>query len=257
MTAKDRLKFLISQKTPERGRFTMLAELGGAPMESWKAFWHGRQRPTTDMLQAVARNWPEYAYWLATGGTDQQYGHRAPVGFDTYPEPDMRPRERAADYLRLAVSMRAKEELGLEQSATDVVELKRLNSLRKAESAAFEQSEVVQPEEEVAIQEKIDELSDGKDEETRSRLSRILDDLQRRKALSDEQFANMLGLSVEEMGEIRAGKKALPIKARYIMVDKWGYTLLRDLFLAPLPSSWSDRLRNLDIVHGQNMHGKR
>lgn len=72
---KDRLKELIEFKTNARGRFAELEELTGSSANSWKSFWHGRQRPTSEMIEAICEIWPEYALWLATGQDDSKYGH--------------------------------------------------------------------------------------------------------------------------------------------------------------------------------------
>lgn len=254
MSAKDRLRLLIESMAPEKGRFGYLASIGGGSAESWKAFWHGRQRPTCDMLEAAARQWPEFAFWLITGITDQQNGHHAPQTADTYPEPLCYPREQAKRYFALALSMKRIQEAGLESPTTASQELKRMRELRHAEAEELERSEKVSPDEETAVQHSLNELSTATTPERRSTLVKVLNDLQRRKALSDEQFAHMLELSLDDLENIKLGSKALPLRSRFIMVDKWGYTLLRDLVLLPLPASWAAAALNADIQNGQNMH---
>jgi hypothetical protein len=73
-----RMKTLIDLRTDKRGKFAQLEELTGLPSESWKSFYYGKQRPNPDMIEAIGRTWPEYAFWLITGLEDHEYGHVAP-----------------------------------------------------------------------------------------------------------------------------------------------------------------------------------
>lgn len=77
-TIVDRLKVIIDVKTPSRGRFTMLEKSSTISAVNWKTFWYGRQRPNHEMIQTIARLWPEYAFWLVTGLTDNAFGHVSP-----------------------------------------------------------------------------------------------------------------------------------------------------------------------------------
>lgn len=77
-TIGERLKWLISNWLPERKRFSTLEKLSGIPADHWKNFWHGRQRAHEHMIQAVARQWPEHALWLATGIDDPEFGQTTP-----------------------------------------------------------------------------------------------------------------------------------------------------------------------------------
>ncbi|MBM5570549.1 MULTISPECIES: hypothetical protein [Deefgea] len=73
-----RVKAIISSEVDENRRSKALEEETGIPATNWKNFWTGKQKPTIDMIEAIARRWPEYAFWLATGITDQENGHTAP-----------------------------------------------------------------------------------------------------------------------------------------------------------------------------------
>ncbi|QYG05078.1 hypothetical protein [Janthinobacterium sp. PAMC25594] len=74
----DRLKVIIDSKTDKRGKFAQLESITPITAENWKSFYYGRQRPNADMIEAIARAWPQYALWLATGYVDPAYGHSAP-----------------------------------------------------------------------------------------------------------------------------------------------------------------------------------
>jgi hypothetical protein len=74
-TIDERLKKLIEGVVPERGRFRVLEELTRIKEKHWKNWWYGQQRPYAIMIQAMARLWPEYAFWLVTGIDDAEYGH--------------------------------------------------------------------------------------------------------------------------------------------------------------------------------------
>lgn len=78
MTLSIRLQAIIVEETTEYRRFKQLEERTGIQADTWKSWYHGRQRPTADMIESVSKEWPEYAFWLATGTTDSDYGHVAP-----------------------------------------------------------------------------------------------------------------------------------------------------------------------------------
>jgi len=76
----QRVLSVIRATTTDRRRSKELEEETGIPDRSWKQVWNGRQRPTAHMIEALCRRWPEYAFWLATGITDERNGHTAPKG---------------------------------------------------------------------------------------------------------------------------------------------------------------------------------
>lgn len=80
-----RLNALIREKTADRRRAKELEELTGIPATSWKNILSGKQRPTCHMIESAAKQWPEYAFWLATGLTDSKYGHSAPNTWGLHP----------------------------------------------------------------------------------------------------------------------------------------------------------------------------
>lgn len=87
-TIADRMKWIIGNWLPERKRFTILEKLSGIPSGHWKNFWHGKQRAHEHMIQALARQWPEYALWLVTGIDDPESGQQTPT--DKLPSPETR-----------------------------------------------------------------------------------------------------------------------------------------------------------------------
>jgi hypothetical protein len=61
------MRALIEAKLKTYGRFQQLEEHTAIKVSVWKSWWADRQRPTAQMIEAVACLWPEHAYWLATG----------------------------------------------------------------------------------------------------------------------------------------------------------------------------------------------
>ncbi|WP_155624228.1 hypothetical protein [Burkholderia vietnamiensis] len=74
-----RLRAVIEDTTGEARRFKELQDQTGIDANRWKAVWHGRQRVMPDMIEAIAKLHPQYAFWLATGILDVPYGHTAPA----------------------------------------------------------------------------------------------------------------------------------------------------------------------------------
>ena len=48
------------------------------PEERLRNIERGTIRAGDDILDPIAENWPEYAYWLMTGKTDEEHGHISP-----------------------------------------------------------------------------------------------------------------------------------------------------------------------------------
>lgn len=63
----DRLLLLIKMSTQEHRRYKELEEKTGIAADRWKAFALGRQRPTSEMIEAVGKMKPECCQWLLTG----------------------------------------------------------------------------------------------------------------------------------------------------------------------------------------------
>lgn len=71
----QRLHELIVFVTDEYRRYKQLETITNIQADSWKSWFHGRQRPTSEMIEAAAQEWPEFAFWLVTGITDSEHGH--------------------------------------------------------------------------------------------------------------------------------------------------------------------------------------
>lgn len=123
-TIQERLKSVIEKTTDERGRFAELEKLTQISANSWKSFWHGRQRPTCDMIAAVCERWPKFAFWLATGITDAKHGHVDSDGAASFPERRRARRKGAEGYWEMATTMRAWQQRILEskESADEDIE---------------------------------------------------------------------------------------------------------------------------------------
>lgn len=76
----QRVISVIRATTDDRRRLKQLEEETGIPDRNWKQVWSRKQRPTAHMLEALARRWPQYAFWVMTGITDEANGHTAPSG---------------------------------------------------------------------------------------------------------------------------------------------------------------------------------
>ena len=97
-----RVKEVMRSVTSDRRRLKELEEETGIPSGNWKNVWNGNQRPTAHMIEALARRWPQYAFWLVSGITDEAFGHTAP---DTWTAGEPRSSEEveksALDYFQL------------------------------------------------------------------------------------------------------------------------------------------------------------
>lgn len=73
-----RITAVIRHVADPRRRLKHLEEETGIPDRNWKQVWSGKQRPTAHMIESLSRRWPQYAFWVATGITDEVNGHTAP-----------------------------------------------------------------------------------------------------------------------------------------------------------------------------------
>lgn len=71
----DRLKSLVVEYIGEYHRYKQLELLTGISADNWKSWFHGRQRPTVEMIEGAFSQWPQHAFWLATGRADSMNGH--------------------------------------------------------------------------------------------------------------------------------------------------------------------------------------
>lgn len=104
MNLSDRLRAIVIAKTTEYRRFKQLETDTAIPADTWKSWFHGRQRPTADMIEAAGKTWPVYAFWLITGAPDAAYGHSAP-GEEGFPSKgDLK--EYSAAYLKSLIELK-------------------------------------------------------------------------------------------------------------------------------------------------------
>ncbi|ASU40254.1 hypothetical protein hmeg3_19470 [Herbaspirillum sp. meg3] len=74
------MRLLISLKVSEHRRFKELEEKTGVTSATWKSYWTTGTRPSSALIEAAAKHWPAYAFWLVTGIDDSAFGHTAPEG---------------------------------------------------------------------------------------------------------------------------------------------------------------------------------
>jgi hypothetical protein len=79
-TIRTRLIEIIKHRTDEARRFKSLEEMTKISGATWRTFWNRSGAPSGEMVEAIATQWPQYAFWLSTGGTDPTAGHVAPPG---------------------------------------------------------------------------------------------------------------------------------------------------------------------------------
>lgn len=78
----ERLRCLIEVVTENKHRDKKLEERTGIGADTWKNFWFGRKSADGKMIECVSKAWPQYAFWLATGLDDEDYGHREPKSLE-------------------------------------------------------------------------------------------------------------------------------------------------------------------------------
>lgn len=85
-TIEDRVILVLRAAEDGYGFWKRLEEQTGISAARWRKVFTGQQRPTPDILQALCRLKPEYAFWIATGVTDAENGHKAPQSALAFPE---------------------------------------------------------------------------------------------------------------------------------------------------------------------------
>lgn len=142
----DRFREVIRHNTSEARRFADLQALTGIPATSWNKTYNQKQKPSAEMIQAIAQLWPEYAFWLATGVTDARNGHiscRDGVSQHFLPERSCAPRHLAKPYFRQLIEMFRRQYGDKDPYPTEVMareaetELARLELARESEDQAL------------------------------------------------------------------------------------------------------------------------
>jgi hypothetical protein len=87
-TLEDRLILTLREGAAIHGHgyWQFLEDLYLISAQRWRKVYKRRQRPTPDMVEALCRSRPDYAFWIATGITDAENGHIAPETALTFPE---------------------------------------------------------------------------------------------------------------------------------------------------------------------------
>ncbi len=87
--ADFRMRVLINELTrDQRNGWKSLEEATGISKEKWRQYNRGSTKPSVEMLEALARHWPQFALWIATGVSDEKHGHFAPTPEFAYPAMD-------------------------------------------------------------------------------------------------------------------------------------------------------------------------
>jgi hypothetical protein len=251
---RDRLNAVTAWAYPGRGRFRSLAEISTITADSWKGTWHHKQRPTSEMVQFVARTWPQFAFWLCTGITDQRHGHRAPDGVNCYPEQRMTPRVEAEKYFLHAIAMRVRWEHGEPEQLTDTVGLKSFVIGRAHDEAAAESADTSKDNATLAfVMQNLDAETPPK---SPTLTGRVLTALQSGRRFSDEDMAALLRVDVEIFKAAKADSDLLDQLPTSQIFDSFGYDTIRDALLRFAPKDLAQRLRDWDIERGRRHLGR-
>lgn len=85
-TLEDRVTLVLREAGEVYGMWRRLEEQTGIAAARWRKAYTAQQRPTPDMVQAICRLRPQFAFWIATGITDAENGHKAPASALPFPE---------------------------------------------------------------------------------------------------------------------------------------------------------------------------
>lgn len=76
---KERILEIIERETQSHRKFKHFEEITGIGASKWQSLCQGKQRANEEMIEAIGNRWPQYAYWLVTGKTDEEHGHTSPI----------------------------------------------------------------------------------------------------------------------------------------------------------------------------------
>ena len=71
----ERLKKIRKAETSGRAEF---AEKIGIPKNTVINYERTNRPPRAEVVEKIAKKWPQYAFWLITGKTDNKHGHVKP-----------------------------------------------------------------------------------------------------------------------------------------------------------------------------------
>lgn len=74
-TISERLRQIREAETSGRQEFS---EITGIAKGTITGYEQTGRSPRAEVIEAVAKTWPQYAYWLITGMTDPAHGHICP-----------------------------------------------------------------------------------------------------------------------------------------------------------------------------------
>jgi hypothetical protein len=116
-TLDTRIQLLIGCVTMHKPDWKKLEIETEIPAEKWRQYTRGSTKASLDMTEALAAKWPQYAFWLITGVSDEKHGHHAPdptfsfPGFDGLNEfEDIETKQiprfaRTTEYFKLAAKL--------------------------------------------------------------------------------------------------------------------------------------------------------
>ena len=76
---RERIEEIIDRVTDRHRKFKHFEELTGIGARKWTNLCQGKQRANDEMIEAIGKAFPKYAYWLVTGKTDEAHGHVSPI----------------------------------------------------------------------------------------------------------------------------------------------------------------------------------
>ncbi len=79
----------------------------------------------------------------------------------------------------------------------------------------------------------------------------LLDKLKARLDLNETQLAATIGMSRSMLSQVRIDHRPLPTKAKFVVLDKLGYALTRNLVLSALPADVSETITEADNARAQ------
>ncbi len=219
-------------------------------MDSWKALAYDRQKPSPEMLSFAYMRWPEMAFWLSTGLTDESFGHVAPPGVEVDERHSVKPNDKTAQYFQYALDLQRRMFAGQPAGVADMARLRELMRQRLDQISVNQRES--QSDSRLEFAKILDEAAQQPDDGSLPLMSRLVAELQAQRQWSDAGMAEALGmLSVEDFVRAREGQADL-LEAKQIarIIDRWAYDSVRDALLKVLPKSYAKRVRDFDILRG-------
>lgn len=76
---RERIAELIRHVAEPHRRYKSFEEKTGIKAKTWQNIVEGKQKANHEHIEAIGNTWPEFAYWLVTGKTDEAHGHTSPI----------------------------------------------------------------------------------------------------------------------------------------------------------------------------------